>query len=70
VGSAGAATPLTAILDDYRIDLCVFGHRHGLAAPPRGADCRVNRTRYVLTSCDCIGFRPILLLDPAAVADA
>jgi uncharacterized protein len=64
LGSDGRATPITAILDEHRIDLCVFGHLHSLGSIPRpGADCTIGRTRYLLVSCDWIGFAPRLVAE-------
>lgn len=64
LGSDGRPTSITAILDEYSIDLCVFGHLHSLGKAPRpGADCTIGRTRYVLVSCDWLGFAPRLLME-------
>jgi len=64
LGSDGRATPITAILDQYRIDLCVFGHLHSLGSIPRpGANCTIGRTRYCLVSSDWIGFAPRLVAE-------
>lgn len=62
IGEAGLPTPLTAILEEFKIDLCVYGHLHGLGTRPRsGADCRIGRTRYLLTSSDWLAFQPRML---------
>lgn len=54
---------LTALLSEYRIDLCVYGHIHALRRenPVPAADCVIGGVRYVLASCDWLDFRPLLL---------
>ena len=54
---------LTALLREYRIDLCVYGHIHALRHenPVPAADCVIDGVRYVLSSCDWLNFRPLLL---------
>lgn len=62
IGDDGEPTEITAIMDSFEVDLCVFGHLHGLGTEPRhGADCRINSTRYVLTACDWLDFKPFLI---------
>ncbi|GAB4231897.1 MAG: metallophosphoesterase [Chlamydiales bacterium] len=48
------------ILKKHNIDICVFGHLHGLIpnSLPFG-EC--EGIRYVLTSCDYINFKPVLI---------
>lgn len=55
-----ADSPASAILERYRIDLCVFGHLHNLEphAPLFG---QKNGVRYLLTSSDYLGFLPLKL---------
>lgn len=52
---------LTDLLQEYRIDLCLFGHIHALRKenPVPGADCRMGGVRYVLSSCDWLDFKPL-----------
>lgn len=52
---------VSTILDAYHIDLCIFGHLHNLNthAPLFGT---LNQTRYLLTSCDYLNFKPIKIL--------
>lgn len=53
---------LTAILEEFRVDLCVYGHVHQpTGAGARARDCTLNGIRYVLTSCDWLDFAPLLL---------
>ena len=55
---------ITNLLSEHEIDLCAFGHLHGLPKNEGNSfDRRVGGVRYVLVSCDCIGFCPKLLLE-------
>lgn len=57
-GEEGGESVITKIMDEFRIDLCLFGHLHSLGDRARpGADCRIHNTRYLLTSCDWLGFK-------------
>lgn len=49
------------ILEQHKIDVCVFGHLHNLKAdlPPLFGEAR--GVRYVLASCDYIHFMPIAI---------
>jgi len=60
----GLDTAVTRILERYRVDLCVFGHLHDLKLPEGTTiDFLKNRIRYVLVSCDSVGFAPYRLLE-------
>lgn len=62
IGEDGAPTPITDLIDRFSIDLCVFGHIHGKTDRTRpGEDIVIGKTRYVLTSCDHLDFKPLLL---------
>ncbi len=62
IGENGLPTPVTELIDSFNIDLCVFGHIHTPTEVHRpGEDIRVGKTRYVLTSSDHVGHRPLLL---------
>jgi predicted phosphohydrolase len=64
LGSDGRSTTVTRLLSEARVDLCVFGHLHNLGPGARpGADCVLGGTRYVLSSCDWLGFQLIRLLE-------
>jgi hypothetical protein len=64
VGEDGEPTVVTRILDEYGVDLCVFGHLHALGETDRpGADCRIGRTRYVLTACDWLDCHPKIVAE-------
>jgi predicted phosphohydrolase len=52
------STELTRVMDEFHIDICVYGHLHPRTpGPVRGADRVLGRTRYVLTSCDTLDFQ-------------
>ncbi len=50
------ATPVTELLDAHRVDVCVFGHLHGVRAGVT-FDGRLHGVRYVLASADHLDFR-------------
>lgn len=58
----GARTPITDLLEQYGVKLCVYGHLHG---PARrwGIQGNVRGVTYHLAACDAIGFEPKLLGD-------
>ena len=59
----GRETPVTRMLEQHRIDICVFGHLHSLDLPGgKTWDFVKNGVRYVLVSCDAVGFAPYFLL--------
>ncbi len=61
------STELTRVMDEFRVDICVYGHLHPWApGPVRGGDRVVGRTRYVLTSCDTLGFKPKCVWEPCS----
>lgn len=51
-----------AILEDFNVEICVFGHLHHVKdkALPFGT---ARGVRYILTSADYLGFAPIMILD-------
>lgn len=51
----------SAILEEYKIDICVFGHLHSLKKniPMFG---EVRGIRYILASCDYLDFIPLKIL--------
>ncbi len=64
LGESGDPTPLTDLIGRFGIDICVFGHVHGLrdsAHPRPGEDIVIGKTRYVLTSSDFLDHTPKLL---------
>lgn len=60
IGADLADSVASKVLEAYHIQLCVFGHLHGLS--PALQFGTKNGIRYVLTSCDHINFMPIRLL--------
>ncbi len=48
------------LIDHYQVDLCVFGHLHNVKPSPRLFG-KKNHTTYVLSSCDYLGFKPVLI---------
>ncbi len=60
LGENGAPTPITNLIDEFDIDLCVFGHVHALLpGTPPGADIVIGKTRYVLAASDYLGHAPL-----------
>jgi len=59
---SGKDTLLTRTFEKHNIDICVFGHLHSLNLPPGLTwDYVKNSIRYVLVSCDAVGFSPYFL---------
>jgi predicted phosphohydrolase len=54
-------TRVTRLLEAHQVELCVFGHLHNLK-PETSFDGVLNGVRYVLTSIDHLGFRPLRVL--------
>lgn len=65
VYSNGAETVFSKAIEAWAPEVCVYGHLHGPGIAAGFVGPR-NGVRYVLASCDAAGFRPVLLLDPAA----
>lgn len=61
IGADLADSRVSAILEKYHVDLCVFGHLHNVrqGALPFGVK---NGVRYILTSSDYLDFNPIKVL--------
>lgn len=57
---AGLRTEMTALLLEYGVTLCVYGHIHGLAAKNL-IEGEQEGIFYVNTSCDRLNFMPCLL---------
>ena len=51
----------SALLEEYNIDVCVFGHLHSIKANslPFG---EARKVKYVLTSADYVQFHPVQIL--------
>ena len=60
----GLDTPVTKMLEQYSVNVCTFGHLHDLGLPEgKTIDFQKNGIRYVLVSCDAVGFAPYQILD-------
>ncbi len=64
IGAELKASMAAALLEKYRVDVCVFGHLHSVkrGQPLFGSHAGV---RYFLTSCDYLDFKP-LKIEPAS----
>lgn len=62
IGAELKPSRASTILEDFGIDICVFGHLHNVrpGTLPFG---EARGVRYVLTSADYLGFTPIKILD-------
>ncbi len=60
IGSIIRDTEVTKILEQYKINFCVYGHLHNLKrdAP---VNCIHNGITYICTSCDFLDFHPYLI---------
>ena len=60
-GPSHQDTPITKLMDDHAIDLCIYGHLHNLKkdAP---VNFTKNTTRYACTSCDLLDYQPLQLI--------
>ena len=54
----GLVPEIEALLKEYKISTCVFGHLHGLEAN-RFQSIELNNIKYILASADNIDFRPL-----------
>jgi predicted phosphohydrolase len=52
---------VSALLEEYRIEICIFGHLHSLK-PDARLFGEARGVRYLLTSCDYINFDPVRVL--------
>jgi uncharacterized protein len=61
-GPSHQDTAVTKLMDEYEIDLCVYGHLHNLKkdAP---VNFTKNNTRYCCTACDFLNYEPLKLID-------
>lgn len=50
-----------ALLEKYKIEICVFGHLHNLKPNSTPFGVR-NGIHYILTACDAVDFRPVKLV--------
>ncbi|MDR0867966.1 MAG: metallophosphoesterase [Planctomycetota bacterium] len=66
IGADAAANDITRLLADYGVQICLYGHLHGLLTGGEENtggglryDCVIDGTRYVLTSADYLNFTPL-----------
>lgn len=52
----------TKLLEQYNVDICVYGHLHGKTKYSI-TSTEKNGIKYILSSCDKIGFRPVLVAE-------
>ena len=65
-GPAGRETGFTALLEEYRVDTCVYGHLHGMPAYNTGIKGRFRGVEYILVSFDYLDGVPKLIYDSEA----
>ena len=53
---------VSKLLDEYNIDISVFGHLHNVKTDIKKPFGEKNKTKYVLTSSDFLNFNPIKIL--------
>lgn len=53
---------ITALLKKYGVKRCIYGHIHG-AQKKNAVEGVYDGVKYMLVSCDCIGFSPVKLCD-------
>lgn len=63
LGSAGAPTQLSELLEKYGVTLCVYGHLHGERSHASSFKGLKNGIEYRLIACDFLKFIPTLLWD-------
>ncbi len=61
IGADLAPSAASAILEEFKIDVCTFGHLHSVVkgSLPFGEK---NGVRYVFSSCDYLDFKPVCIL--------
>lgn len=62
ISSDGSSSPISDLLEtDKRIQLCVFGHLHGVEKPLKGFGC-IRGIHYELVAADFLDFHPKVLM--------
>ena len=56
VSAVPEANAITALLAEHHIDLCLYGHVHGLEVAPAAADCTIDGVRCLLVAADYLDF--------------
>jgi uncharacterized protein len=61
IGADLAPSAASSILEEFKIDICTFGHLHSVikGSLPFGVQ---NGVRYVFASCDYLDFKPVCIL--------
>ena len=61
IGADLAPSLASSILEEFHVDICVFGHLHSVIKEslPFG---EANGVRYVFASCDYLDFKPVCIL--------
>jgi len=62
IGTDLAPSAASALFEKYGVSLVVFGHLHSLHKSAHPLFGSARGVEYVLTSCDCIDFSPVLLV--------
>lgn len=60
-GSVQKDTEVTRLLEQYKINICIYGHLHNLK-PDAPVNFTHNGISYICTSCDFLNFSPYLLI--------
>lgn len=63
LGPGMEETRVTRMLEEHRVDICVFGHVHSLMHTKDPLFGELNGVRYVMTAGDYVDFHPVKLLD-------
>ena len=61
IGSDLKSSVVSNLLENYDVDICVFGHLHNLKKG-RSMFGELNNIRYILTAADFLDFKPIKVL--------
>ncbi len=62
IGADLAQSAAAALLEEFGVEICVFGHLHNLKKQALPLFGRARGVQYILTSCDLIDFTPIRIL--------
>lgn len=65
--SDGRPTGFTEVIQEYRPDVCVYGHLHFEAEWAVAADGNLHGTLYQLVTCDYLDMAPKLIWPPTAL---
>lgn len=57
----GEPTAFAALLEEFQVALCVYGHLHGRRAHRTAVQGDVGGTRYRLIACDYLDFQPVVV---------